>query len=182
MLLKPFEEVTKITSSTYSSISDDITHVTTFSRYLQKEQLKQHTSQVDDLRQSLQDNLNFIYLSTLLVPQYKSIFHNSYETENARKATLGEALQLSMGIDESEDFEAAAVPELAEKRSRLDAELHNLFWACFEEAAEEPVEMDRNSSKNSAAAEIDHYLNSTRVRRNINPISGGLTIRVNTLS
>ncbi|KAL3272646.1 hypothetical protein HHI36_014111 [Cryptolaemus montrouzieri] len=41
--------------------------------------------------------------------------------------------------------------------------------ACFEEAAEESVEINKNSSKNSAAAEIDHYLNSTRVRRDINP-------------
>ncbi|KAL3283067.1 hypothetical protein HHI36_006224 [Cryptolaemus montrouzieri] len=59
ILLKPFEEITKNTSSTYSSISDVIPHVTTLSRYLQKEQLKQQTPQVDDLRQSLQDNLNF---------------------------------------------------------------------------------------------------------------------------
>ncbi|CAG4954922.1 unnamed protein product [Parnassius apollo] len=55
ILLKPFEEVTKITSSTYSPISDVIPHAVTLMRYLRKEELSEKTYQVDDFRNALPD-------------------------------------------------------------------------------------------------------------------------------
>lgn len=52
----------------------------------------------------------------------------------------------------------------------VSGETHDLFWACFEEAADVATNStEQQTAKNPAAAEINHYLSSTRVHRSTNP-------------
>lgn len=186
ILLKPFEEVTKITSSTYSPISDVIPHAVTLMRYLRKEELSEKTYQVDDFRNALVNNMNKVtrfnleylfenrtyFLSTFLDPRYKINFYNAFQADQARKAVLREALKISLDT-EGDELDNDAEP--AEKRARMidrdhtASEAHNLFWECFEEAADASTSYQPNDPKNSAAAELDHYLSVPRAARDANP-------------
>lgn len=179
-LLKPFEEITKITSSTYAPISDVIPSTVALIRYLMKDALIQQTAHVDDFRKALIENMEArfnlddlcftktYYLSTFLDPRYKNFYFDATQVERIRRAALREGLRLSLD-DENDDSD----PETASKRSRLDnesehdSETHKLFWACFEESSiEQPTE---EQPKNATAEEIANYIALAKADRKINP-------------
>ncbi|KAL0811965.1 hypothetical protein ABMA28_009363 [Loxostege sticticalis] len=187
ILLKPFEEITKITSSTLSPISDVIPHVATLLRYLQKPELAGKTCSIDDFRCSLIDNMKMVtrfnheklhgeaayFLSTFLDPRYKSVFYNAFQVEQARQAVLREALIISLEYDNDDEHDDAGPSK--NKRSRPEtndvaSEAHDLFWSCFEETADNNDALtSRAQPKNSAASELDHYLSTARAARNTDP-------------
>lgn len=173
-LLKPFEEVTKITSSTYSPISDVIPHAATLLRYLQKPELILQTDQIDDLRNTLKDNMSERFdVETL----YTGNIFSLYAPRSALQNTF---LQFILNWTSSSgnfgNFDDTDDDETAPKKSRRTADLtetHDLFWSCFGEEVENKEsskdQAPSNAPKYSAAAELEHYINSARSRRDTNP-------------
>ncbi|KAH9637404.1 hypothetical protein HF086_012017 [Spodoptera exigua] len=84
ILLKPFEEITKITSSGLSCISEVIPHVAVLMRYIQKEETSRKVpnllqfltslkTQLQQRFEHLDENLKY-FLATLLDPRFKTNF------------------------------------------------------------------------------------------------------------
>ncbi|XP_023223466.1 zinc finger BED domain-containing protein 4-like [Centruroides sculpturatus] len=103
-LLKPFEEITKITSSGISCISEVIPHVVTLLKYLGKEETADRTPNLLRMRSSLQVELetrfnfdeNDKYLvATFLDPRFKTSFLGLVQTQRAKQKILLEALKIS---------------------------------------------------------------------------------------
>jgi len=93
-LLKPFEEITKITSSGISCISEVIPHVATLLKYLEKKETANRTPNLLRMRSSLQNELkrrfkfdeNDKYLvATFLDPRFKTSFLRLVQKERARQ-------------------------------------------------------------------------------------------------
>ncbi|XP_067120294.1 zinc finger BED domain-containing protein 4-like [Centruroides vittatus] len=81
-LLKPFEEITKITSSNYYCLSEIIPHAMAIAM---QQEIKQRYSQIDN-------NKNYL-ISTLLDPRFKTnFFTNQVQKERARQYILLEDL------------------------------------------------------------------------------------------
>lgn len=96
-LLKPFEEITKITSSGLSCISEAIPHVSALKKYLDKCETAQRTpdlarmiaslkSEFESRLKSLRENPKYL-IATFLDPRFKSDFR-VLETEKARQKIL----------------------------------------------------------------------------------------------
>ncbi|CAG4952235.1 unnamed protein product [Colias eurytheme] len=60
-------------------------------------------------------------------------------------------------------------PGLVNVSENTVSQAHDLFWSCFEEAADNEAATSRAQPKNSAASELDHYLSTARAARNIDP-------------
>lgn len=94
-----FDEVTILTSSTYSLLIDVISHAATMMRYLQKEKLFKKTH---NFRSAVKDNMNMVtsfnlenlyenwayFLSTFLNPHCQTILYIDFEIEQARTFIL----------------------------------------------------------------------------------------------
>ncbi|XP_072936589.1 zinc finger BED domain-containing protein 4-like [Epargyreus clarus] len=115
-LLKPFEEITKITSSGLSCISKVIPHVATFMRYLQKEEtarkvpnllhvLMSLKTEIEQRFQHLDEDPKY-FLATLLDPRFKTSFFGIIQTEKARQKLLLEGLKMSCSEEDSNSSES----------------------------------------------------------------------------
>ncbi|KAF9415444.1 hypothetical protein HW555_006866, partial [Spodoptera exigua] len=98
ILLKPFEEITKITSSGLSCISEVIPHVAVLMRYIQKEETSRKVpnllqfltslkTQLQQRFEHLDENLKY-FLATLLDPRFKTNFFGVIQAEKARQSLL----------------------------------------------------------------------------------------------
>ncbi|GBP64668.1 Zinc finger BED domain-containing protein 4 [Eumeta japonica] len=114
-LLKPFEEITKITSSGLSCIFEVVPHVATFMRYLQKEEtarkvpnllhvLMSLKTEIEQHFQHLDDDPKY-FLATLLDPRFKTSFFGIIQTEKARKKLLLQGLKMSCSEEDSNSSE-----------------------------------------------------------------------------
>ncbi|KAF9409281.1 hypothetical protein HW555_011316 [Spodoptera exigua] len=111
ILLKPFEEITKITSSGLSCISEVIPHVAVLMRYIQKEETSRKVpnllqfltslkTQLQQRFEHLDENLKY-FLATLLDPRFKTNFFGVIQAEKARQSLLLEGLKLSCGEEDA---------------------------------------------------------------------------------
>lgn len=183
-LLKPFEEITKITSSGISCVSEVIPHAVTLLKYLGKAETAERVPNLVIMRSSLQAELekrfnfdeNYKYLvATFLDPRFKTSFLGLVQAERARQKILLEALKLSCN-DESSSTDDDSSP--LRKRRNLNEndmtiETHDSFWNCFEEVATDNMRNSNNDEENvekiTVANEIDFYLKTIRLDRKADP-------------
>lgn len=92
-LLKPFEEITKITSSGISCISEVIPHAITLLKYLGKVEASERVPKLVTMRSSLQaelekrfnfDENNKYMVATFLDPRFKTSFLGLVQAERAK--------------------------------------------------------------------------------------------------
>ncbi|XP_061704198.1 zinc finger BED domain-containing protein 4-like [Cydia pomonella] len=174
-ILQPFEEITRITSSNFSCISEVIPHVNILLKYLAKP--ASDDSNTVTMRKRLQTELkarfegiqdDIVYtLATILDPRYKLNFFSNDKIEPARKAFLIEAIKNNDDEDSSNDDE-----ELPRNKENIPSnETHADFWSCFEEVASakptlsQPIE----TTKSPIAAELDKYLQENLLQRDRSP-------------
>lgn len=185
-LLKPFEEITKITSSGLSCISEAIPHVSALKKYLDKCETAQRTpdlarmiaslkSELESRFKSLRENPNYL-IATFLDPRFKSDYLGVLETEKARQKILIDYIKNS--YDESSSDSNRSTPcSTPAKRAKEDEtgsnftrEAHDTFWDCFNEVAKDNRSDCRDQEKqNPIANEIDFFLKTSRIDRNHDP-------------
>ncbi|CAF4951651.1 unnamed protein product [Pieris macdunnoughi] len=139
-LLKPFEEITNITSSGISCISEVIPHAITLLKYLGKaERIPNLVTVRSSLQAELEKQFNFdenkkYLVATFLDPRFKTSFLGLVQAERARQKILLEALKLSCN-DESSSTDEDSSP-LRKKRNLNENdktfEIQDSFWNCFE--------------------------------------------------
>lgn len=105
-------------------------------------------------------------------------FNNAFEVEYVRTAFLKKALKICLdSLDYRDDNEIDNKHRGHKKKSRLEGgdhtasvEVHDLFWTCFEDTANEGPNSRQTSDgpKKSTMVELDHYLSMSRVGRVIN--------------
>lgn len=182
-LLKPFEEITKITSSGLSCVSEVIPHVAILLKYLEKEETTAKTTDLLTMRLTLRTELkkrfdfedNEKYLvATFLDPRFKSSFLGTVQTERARQKILLDNLKQS--CDESSSCESDDDFAPPSKRRNTDQnasattleEIHDNFWECFDEVATANMATE-GMEKSDIAGEIDFYLKCARIDRRADP-------------
>ncbi|KAK9886011.1 hypothetical protein WA026_014797 [Henosepilachna vigintioctopunctata] len=182
-LLKPFEEITNITSSGISCISEVIPRAVTLLKYLGKAETAERVPNLVTMRSSLQaelekrfnfDEKNKYLVATFLDPRFKTSFLVLVQAERARQKILLEAVKLSCN-DESSSTDDDSSPR--RKRRNLNEndksfEIHDSFWNCFEEVAKDNMRNsndEENVGKNTLANEMDFYLKSNRLDRKADP-------------
>lgn len=183
-LLKPFEEITKITSSGLSCISEVIPHVAALKKFLDKDETVRRTADLLNMRASLKAQLasRFISLSedpkyliaTFLDPRFKANFLGKVEAERARQTILLE--HLKMTCDTSSISSCSSTSSTRPKQLRLNEtdsnvarESHETFWDCFNEVADENNIQSRDHEKNPIATEIEFFLKEVRIDRSQDP-------------
>ncbi|XP_067134731.1 zinc finger BED domain-containing protein 4-like [Centruroides vittatus] len=185
-LLKPFEEITKITSSNYYCLSEIIPHVT-LNCYCNKavssdlapklksmviamqQEIKQGFSQIDN-------NKNYP-ISTLLDPRFKTnFFTNQLQKERAQQYIL---LDLVSDYDTSSNESMRSSP-VQSKRKRTDEpgqSIRTSFWECYDEVVAENFTDDDNkvgiasTSKNTIAGDHDKSFSMKTLKRNNDPFA-----------
>ncbi|XP_018570949.1 zinc finger BED domain-containing protein 4-like [Anoplophora glabripennis] len=183
-LLKPFEEITKITSSGLSCISEVIPHVAALKKYLEKNGTAQRTADLPRLRASLTAELESRFsslsedptylIATFLDPRFKTNYLGTLEAERARQKILLEYLKMT--CDESSNSGSSSASPIPTKRNRgnetdlnVTCESHDTFWDCFDEVSNENNSQCRDQGKNTIANEIDYYLKTSRIDRHRDP-------------
>lgn len=185
-LLKPFEEITKITSSGLSCISEAIPHISALKKYLDKNETAQRTPDLARMRASLKaelesrfkslgDNPNYL-IATFLDPRFKSDYLGVLETEKARQKIMIEYIKNSCE-ESSSDGERSSPSSTPAKRmkedetgSKVTREAHDTFWNCFDEVAKDNSSEGHDQEKqNPIANEIDFFLKTSRIDRNHDP-------------
>lgn len=181
-LLKPFEEITKITSSGISCISEVIPHAVTLLKYLGKAETAEKVPNLVTMRSSLQaelerrfsfDDKNKYLVATFLDPRFKTSFLGLVQAERARQNILLEALKKSCDELSSTDDDSSP----ARKKRNLNendrtVEIHDSFWNCFEEVATDNMgnaNDEEDVEKNAVANELDFYLKTVRLDRKADP-------------
>ncbi|CAG9789608.1 unnamed protein product [Diatraea saccharalis] len=179
-LLKPFEEITKITSSGLSCVSEVIPHVAILLKYLEKPETAAKTSDLFMMRSTLKTKLekrfdfdeNDKYLvATFLDPRFKCSFLGTVQAERARHKILLDELKFS--CDESSSNDDFAPPnkrrntEQGASGTTLE-EIHDDFWECYDEVAAANLP-NEGMAKSDIASEIDFYLKCTRLDRRADP-------------
>lgn len=176
-LFKPFEEITKITSSGLSCISEVIPHVATFMRYLQKEEttrkvpnllhvLMSLKTEIEQRFQHLDDNPKY-FLATLLDPRFKTSFFGIIQTEKARQKLLLEGLKMSCSEEDSNSSEGDS-PPMKRRAGNGATVVHETFWDCFNEVAQDNSQTE-DTTNSAIANELDFYLKMVRVDRQSDP-------------
>nr|XP_053615039.1 zinc finger BED domain-containing protein 4-like [Plodia interpunctella] len=148
-LLKPFEEITKITSSGLSCVLEVIPHVTALKKYLDKAETEQRTPDLSHMRASLKaelevrfnsisQDLNYL-IATYLDPRFKTNYLGVIDAERARQEILLEYLKMS--CEESSSSSSCSTPAKKsrgeETESAVSRKAHDTFWDCFDEVANE---------------------------------------------
>ncbi|XP_050305061.1 zinc finger BED domain-containing protein 4-like [Anthonomus grandis grandis] len=187
-LLKPFEEITKITSAGLSCISEVIPQLTALKKYLCKDETAQRTADLPHMRAALKSELNsrFSLLSTdlnylivtFLDPRFKTNYLRILEAERARQKILLEFLKMTCDeSSSSSDTSPSSTPPPSKKsRNKTDSNVtrdsHDTFWDCFNEIAHEnnsQSHQSQNQAKNPITREIDGYLKTVRIDHNWDP-------------
>lgn len=170
-LLQPFEEITKITSSGLSCISEIIPHIVTLKSYCTKKSVAESTLKVSIARTSILQGLNRRFenincnkkylLSTLLDPRYKTkFFKNNVQIETSKQLLLEE-----IEIGEAVSLIDGQLPHAEEKRSVRD-DNHSSFWECYNEILSDSEETATTNSKNCTfEAELNKYLKQRCIPR-----------------
>ncbi|XP_023212104.1 zinc finger BED domain-containing protein 4-like [Centruroides sculpturatus] len=187
-LLKPFEEITKITSSNYSCLSEIIPHVVTLNRYCNKavssdlapklkfmaiamqQGIKQRFSQIDD-------NKNYL-ISTLLDPRFKTnFFTNQLQKERARQYILVEDLVSDYDTSSDESVRSSPVQSKRKRTDEPGQSIRTSFWECYDEVVAENFIDDDNGvgiasiSKNIITGDLDKNLNIKTLKGNDDPFA-----------
>ncbi|KAF2881962.1 hypothetical protein ILUMI_24210 [Ignelater luminosus] len=142
-LLKPFEEITKITSSSVSCISEVIPHVVTLLKYLGKEETADRTLNLLTMRSTLKVELekrfdfddNDKYLvASFLDPRFKTSFLGLVQKERARQKVLLETLKICCDeCSSTDDYSSPPSKKRNINENDRTIEIHDSFWRCFEE-------------------------------------------------
>ncbi|CAK1592037.1 unnamed protein product [Parnassius mnemosyne] len=179
-LLKPFEEITKITSSGLSCVSEVIPHVTALKKYLDKDEIEQRTPDLPHMRASLKAELesrfnclnqdsNYL-IATYLDPRFKTNYLGVVEAERARQEILLEYLKMSSEESSSSSSTPAKKSRVEETVSAVSREAHYTFWDCFNEVGNENnTSQSHHEERNAILCEIDLYLKSVRIARDRDP-------------
>lgn len=172
-LLKPFEEVTKITSSTLASISEVIPHTNALLKYLSKPEVSQTCPNIADMKQKLEGEIQsrfqglekdkYYSLATLLDPRFRMRFFHPENYELIRNTLFLESVKgsdITESVSSSEENEFELLPQSQDP--------HASFWNCFEElASTQPLE--RDDPKSPIALELDCYLKENLLTKNKSP-------------
>ncbi|XP_022833037.1 zinc finger BED domain-containing protein 4-like [Spodoptera litura] len=155
ILLKPFEEITKITSSTFSTISEVIPHSNTLIKYLTKPEISEEDK--------------YYCLSTLLDPRFRTRFFAQENYELVRRKLFLEAIQRSdLDAESSSEDEATNRGRPPQNVSNFLEESHVTFWNCYEElASTNPVISE--DPKSPIAVELNNYESESLLPRNQSP-------------
>lgn len=171
-LLKPFEEITKIISSSCSSVSEVIPHLKTLQRYLEiyndehKEIMQMKVMLENDLKSRFDLEHNKVFtLATLLDPRYKQQFFETEDLITIRSQFLLESLKKSMSDDESDkdDLDSTSINE-----DNTETGSHRNFWQCYQKFASRKIE-DIQDDRSRAAHELHSYCISPVIKRNDDP-------------
>ncbi|KAF2890175.1 hypothetical protein ILUMI_15998, partial [Ignelater luminosus] len=185
-LLKPFEEITKITSSNYFCLSEIIPHVVTLNRYYDKtvssdlepklksmaiamqQGMKQRFSRIDDSKNYL--------IATLLDPRFKmNFFTDQLQKERARQYVLLEGLVSDYNTSSDESARSCPVQSKRKRTDEPEQSIHTSFWECYDEVVAENFTDDHSgtasTSKNTIAGDLDKYLSMKTLKRTDNPFA-----------
>lgn len=176
-LLKPFEEITKIISSSCSSISEVIPHLKTLQKYL--ENYNDENNDIMEIKNLLANDLKIRFdlnhnklfnLATLLDPRYKQQFFDAEDLITVRSQFLLEALKNSSSDDESDTAETDKGQHLQSSTGgdNVEAATHRNFWQCYNDLVSRTIE-DVHDEKSSAAHELHSYFTLPVVNRNSDP-------------
>ncbi|XP_053622506.1 zinc finger BED domain-containing protein 4-like [Plodia interpunctella] len=180
-LLKPFEEITKITSSGMSCISEVIPHAVTLLKYLGKAETAEKVPNLVTIRSSLQaelerrfnfDEKNKYLVATFLDPRFKTGFLGLVQAERARQKILLEALKISCDELSTDDDSSPLRKKKNLNENDRTIEIHDSFWNCFEEVATGNMRNandEEDVQKNVVANELDFYLKTVRLDRKADP-------------
>ncbi|XP_072949711.1 zinc finger BED domain-containing protein 4-like [Epargyreus clarus] len=185
-LLKPFEEIVKITSSGQSCVSEVIPYVAALKQYLDKDETEQITPDLSQMRASLKaelethlksicENSNYL-IATYLDPRFKTNYLEVRDAERARQILL-EYLNMSYELlDYSSDSSLSSTPAKKsrgkETESVLSHKAYDTIWDCFDKVANENNNSQvEHEEKNAIECELDFYLNSEQIDRNCDPYS-----------
>lgn len=178
--IKTFEEITKITSSTFSSISEVIPHSKTLIKYLSKPEISEICPNVPEMVQKLREEVQrrfknleedkYYCLSTLLDPRFRLRFFAPENFEMVRRRLFLEAIQKS-----DPHAESSSEDETETSRGRPPQNVSNFleqsyfaFWNCYEElASTNPVISE--DPKSPIAVELDSYIAESLLPRNQSP-------------
>ncbi|KAG8304151.1 hypothetical protein J6590_101175 [Homalodisca vitripennis] len=116
-------------------------------------------------------------VATFLDPRYKTSFLGLAQADRARQTILLQALKMSCDfeygngstndIDINNDYSPPAKKTNYESGSDSE-KIHNSFWDCFDEVAK-VSDQSIDIGKNSAANEIDYFLQTVRLDRKEDP-------------
>lgn len=170
-LLKPFEEITNMCSSDKELMSTVIPTVATLKAYLSKEDKDAGVKTMKlELKNSLISrfgaggNMNLqdsnLQIATFLDPRYKDKFIGAekdsvmkkmvqelIDIENKAKENDTEEIEDNLGVGDADQ----------DKEKELAEEIHDDFWACFEEAKNTESEDSENDSTASPTRQDCKY-------------------------
>ncbi|KAI4455847.1 zinc finger bed domain-containing protein 4 [Holotrichia oblita] len=177
-LLKPFEEVTKIISSNFSSISEIIPHLKTLQKYLSH--YIDENDQIMQLKVILENELKTRFerfgleqnklftLATLLDPRYKLHFFQTDNVGTVKSQFLYEALKNSMSNDESDMDKDNLDNSQNDNNNDPESTIHRSFWQCYQELVTRRIE-NVDGSRSSAAHELHSYCAIPVIKRKDDP-------------
>ncbi|XP_028168248.1 zinc finger BED domain-containing protein 4-like [Ostrinia furnacalis] len=177
-LLKPFEEVTKIISSSCSSISEVIPHLKTLQKYLENYVDDDQDEQLIEMKTVLENGLKTRFqnlelnklfsLATLLDPRYKLQFFNTEHLVTVRSQFLMEALKNSLGDDDDSDL--SNDERNTDNTGSSEMTVHRNFWGVYQEMVTRKVH-NIDDEKSSSAHELHSYCALPVMKRNEDPFT-----------
>ena len=133
-LLKSFEEITKIISSSSSSVSEVIPHLKTLQKYL--EMFYDENKEIIEMKALLENDLNTRFdmdhnkiftLATLLDPRYKQQFFEAEDLISIRSQFLLKYLKNSMSDDDSNSGKDNLQSSFTDENN-IETATHRNFW------------------------------------------------------
>lgn len=173
-LLKPFEEVTKIMSSSEAIVSEVIPTVSTLHRYLAKE--GSQFFGVGTIKDTLKENLtarfaevrnnDFFVTATLLDPRFKAAFFTDIDKVNAKENLLKKVTLQNPKPNPIVSETETPTP----KKCKL-SEAHSSFWECFSEITDGCTNNELCSNPNDdGLKEMNSYFALPLIDRKDNPL------------
>lgn len=173
-LLQPFEEITKIMSSSEGIASEVIPTVLTLQRYLDK--TGSQFFGVGTMKDALKDNLTarfseiftneFFVIATLLDPRFKVAFFPEFEKDNVKKLLLKK-----INAQNPKPNNVVVSESIPNKKCKVSV-AHSSFWECFSEIAENSNENAKNVAREHEdnVEELNSYFNLPLVERKSNAL------------
>lgn len=181
MLLKPFEEVTKMASSSIAIISEVIPNIKALIKYLTKQEAR--SGNVIQMQICLMQGLRtrfaeieknaYYFLATLLDPRYRLQFFSPENISEIRQTFFFETLRrdLSDSTDD-ETNDNICTKNKQQLCSNAVDEAHCTFWDCYREIASSNkyTKYSDRTRKNDIALELDSYLCGEVLGKEENPL------------